>query len=241
MVHHYRNQSHTHFFSVQSSQDIEQLSQKIDSTFIKSGNAISLNAQIVTHNWKFLSANFRHLFTPISLGPITLKNRIYVTPHATMFASDDRDNLPGETLAYYCAERAKGGAALVEVSLAMVTPGGGNTSTDIDGQFDPLCVGHPMALSGRWPLRGFDPKIVEGYSKLAKAVHAHGGKCFIEIQSVGTNQANFSGVSRFPWPTHPIHTMPFTSRELDKSEIESEIEAYRQSSKAREGWKPRRR
>jgi len=87
-------------------------------------------------------------------------------------------------------------------------------------------VGHPMALSGRWPLRGFDPKVVEGYSKLAKAVHAHGAKCFVEIQSVGTNQANFSGVSSFPWPTHPIHTLPFTSRVLDKKEIESEIEAY---------------
>jgi thioredoxin reductase len=43
---------------------------------------------------------------------------------------------------------------------------------------------------------------------------------------VGTNQANFSGVSSFPWPTHPIHTLPFTSRVLDKKEIESEIEAY---------------
>jgi len=148
-----------------------------------------------------------------------------------MFASDDMNNLPGETLAYYCADRAKGGAALVEVSLAMVTPGGGNTSTDLDSQFDPLCVGHPMALSGRWPLRGFDPKIVEGYSKLAKAVHEHGGKCFIEIQSVGTNQANFSGVSRFPWPTHPIHALPFTSRELDKSEIEFEIESYGKAAK----------
>jgi 2,4-dienoyl-CoA reductase-like NADH-dependent reductase (Old Yellow Enzyme family)/thioredoxin reductase len=182
------------------------------------------------------ATRFEHLFTPISLGPVTLKNRIYVTPHATMFASDDRNNLPGETLAYYCAERARGGAALVEVSLAMVTPGGGNTSTDVDSQFDPLCVGHPMALSGRWPIRGFDPKVVEGYSRLAKAVHAHGGKCFVEIQSVGTNQANFSGVSKFPWPTHPIHTLPFTSRELDKSEIEQEIEAYGVAAKfAKEG------
>ena len=133
---------------------------------------------------------------------------------------------PGK-LWHIIARSAQGEAqALVEVSLAMVTPGGGNTSTDVDSQFDPLSVGHPMALSGRWPLRGFDPKVVEGYSKLAKAVHAHGAKCFVEIQSVGTNQANFSGVSSFPWPTHPIHTLPFTSRVLDKKEIESEIEAY---------------
>ena len=148
-----------------------------------------------------------------------------------MFASDDRNNLPGDTLANYCAERAKGGAGLVEVSLAMVSPGGGNTSTDVDSQFDPLNMGHAMALSGRWPLRGFDPKVVEGYSKLARAVHAHGAKCFMEIQSVGTNQANEAGVSRFPWPSHPVQALPFTSRELDREEIEKEIEAYGTAAK----------
>ena len=37
-----------------------------------------------------------------------------------MFTSDERNNLPGDSLAYYCAERAKGGAALVEVSMAIV-------------------------------------------------------------------------------------------------------------------------
>jgi len=178
-----------------------------------------------------LSTHFKHLFTPIELGPVIVRNRIYVTPHATMFASDSRDNLPGETLANYCAERAKGGAGLVEVSLAMVSPGGGNTSTDVDSQFGPLNMGHPMALSGRWPIRGFDPKVVEGYSKLARAVHAHGGKCFVEIQSVGTNQANEAGVSRFPWPSHPIQALPFTSRELDHEAIEKEIEDYGKAAK----------
>ena len=173
-----------------------------------------------------MAASFKHLFTPIDLGPVRLRNRIYATPHATMFASDARDNLPGETLAYYCAERAKGGAALVEVSMAIVSSEVGQTSPDTDSHYSPLNGGHPMILTGRWPLRATDPRIVDGYRKLAKMVHEHGGKCFIELASGGTNVGNDKGVSPFPWPSHPIHVFPFTSRELSEEEIEAQVRAY---------------
>lgn len=173
-----------------------------------------------------MSFQFKHLFTPIDIGPVTLRNRIYATPHATMFASDARDNLPGETLAYYCAERAKGGAALIEVSMAIVGAEVGQTSPDTDAHYSPLSGGHPMILTGRWPLRATDPRIVEGYRKLADMVHEYGGKCFIELASGGTNVGNDKGVSPFPWPSHPIHVLPFTSRELDDEEIEAQAEAY---------------
>jgi len=173
-----------------------------------------------------LSEYFKHLFTPIELGPIRLRNRIYVTPHATMFASDARDNLPGDTLAYYCAERAKGGAALIEVSMGIVNAEVGQTSPDTDAHYDPLSGGHPMILTGRWPLRATDPRIVVGYRKLASMVHEQGGRCFIELASGGTNVGNDRGVSPFPWPSHPIHALPFTSRELSEEEIEAQVEAY---------------
>ena len=169
---------------------------------------------------------FEHLFSPLDLGPVKLRNRIYVTPHATMFTSDARDNLPGETLAYYCAERARGGAALIEVSMAIVTSEVGQTSPDTDAHYSPLNGGHPMILTGRWPLRATDPRVVDGYRKLADKVHEHGGKCFIELASGGTNVGNDKGVSSFPWPSHPIHVLPFTSRELYDEEIEAQAEAY---------------
>ncbi len=143
-----------------------------------------------------------------------------------MFTSDNRDNLPGETFAYYCAERAKGGAALIEVSMAIVSQEMGQTSPDTDSHFSPLSGGHPMILTGRWPLRATDPRIKEGYAKLARAVHEHGAKCFIELASGGTNVGSDKGVSRYPWPSHPIHALPFTSRELEDSDIEAQVEAY---------------
>jgi 2,4-dienoyl-CoA reductase-like NADH-dependent reductase (Old Yellow Enzyme family)/thioredoxin reductase len=143
-----------------------------------------------------------------------------------MFASDARDNLPGESLAYYCAERAKGGAALIEVSMAIVGAEVGQTSPDTDAHFSPLSGGHPMILTGRWPLRATDSRVVDGYSKLAKLVHEHGGKCFIELASGGTNVGNDKGVSPYPWPSHPIHVLPFTSQELTDEEIEAQASAY---------------
>lgn len=174
---------------------------------------------------------FKHLFTPLVLGPVTVRNRIYVTPHATMFASDNRDNLPGERLAYYCAERAKGGVGLIEVSMGIVSAELGQTAPDTDAHFNHLAMGHPMTLTGRWPIRASDPNVVDGYSKLARMTHEFGAKCFIELASGGTNVGNEVGVSRFPWPSHPIHAHPFTGREMDDSTIELEIEAYGKAAK----------
>jgi 2,4-dienoyl-CoA reductase-like NADH-dependent reductase (Old Yellow Enzyme family)/thioredoxin reductase len=148
-----------------------------------------------------------------------------------MFASDSRDNLPGDTLAYYCAERAKGGVALIEISMAIVATEVGQTAPSVDSHFDPLNQGHPMILTGRWPLRGTDPRIVEGYSKIAKMVHEHGAKCFVELASGGANVGNEKGVSRFPWPSHPLQVFPFTPRELTEEDIEAQIEAYGYAAK----------
>ena len=39
------------------------------------------------------ASRFRHLFTPIRLGPITLENRIVFSAHLTNYA---RDGLPTE-------------------------------------------------------------------------------------------------------------------------------------------------
>lgn len=154
-----------------------------------------------------------------------------MTPHATMFASDERDNLPGELIASYCAERAKGGAALVEISMAIVSVEVGQTAPDTDAHFSHLSGGHPMILTGRWPLRATDPRIVDGYSKLAKSVHEHGAKCFIELASGGTNVGNDKGVSRFPWPSRPVHVLPFTPREMNDEDIEEQIDAYGRGAK----------
>jgi 2,4-dienoyl-CoA reductase-like NADH-dependent reductase (Old Yellow Enzyme family)/pyruvate/2-oxoglutarate dehydrogenase complex dihydrolipoamide dehydrogenase (E3) component len=88
-----------------------------------------------------------------------------------------------------------------------------------------------MILTGRWPLRATDPRIVDGYSKLARSVHEHGAKCFIELASGGTNVGNDKGVSRYPWPARPFHVLPFTPQEMNEEDIEKQIEAYARGAK----------
>jgi 2,4-dienoyl-CoA reductase-like NADH-dependent reductase (Old Yellow Enzyme family) len=175
----------------------------------------------------------KHLFTPVEIGPIKLPNRIFVTPHSTNFVSDSHDNLLGERFAYYCAERAKGGVGLIEVSMAMIGSDVDSYAPTTDAQFSPLFGGLPESLSGNWPIRGGDPKVVEGYTRLAKMVHAFGAKCFIEVSAGGYNFGNEQGVSRFTTPsiTGVSPLLPFTSRELDERGIEAAVEGFGRAAK----------
>src|SRR5262249_47286301 len=53
-----------------------------------------------------MAHDFRHLFTPLRLGPLVLKNRIFSTAHAEAMAEDGR---PGVRLAAYHEAKARAG------------------------------------------------------------------------------------------------------------------------------------
>src|SRR2546422_8783373 len=56
-----------------------------------------------------MAYEFRSLFTPIQVGRLTLKNRIYSSGHAEAMAEGGR---PTERLAQYHQAKARGGCAL---------------------------------------------------------------------------------------------------------------------------------
>jgi len=56
-----------------------------------------------------MAYEFRSLFTPIQVGRLTLKNRIYSSGHAEAMAEGGR---PTERLAQYHEAKARGGCAL---------------------------------------------------------------------------------------------------------------------------------
>jgi 2,4-dienoyl-CoA reductase-like NADH-dependent reductase (Old Yellow Enzyme family) len=60
---------------------------------------------------------FDALFSPLKIVPITIVNRIQITPHQQQYFFDC---LPTDTLIHYYIERAKGGAGLLEVSQLFV-------------------------------------------------------------------------------------------------------------------------
>jgi 2,4-dienoyl-CoA reductase (NADPH2) len=146
---------------------------------------------------------YRHLFTPLRLGPVTVSNRIVFSAHLTNYATD---GLPTEQHAAYYAARAAGGAGLI------ITEEHSTHRTD-------------------WPyeklIHGFNPEVIGGYRRITDAVHAHDVPILAQINHNG-GQAS-SMYSRQPvWAPSPVPDPLF--REVPKAvephEIREIVDGY---------------
>ncbi|MDR1076067.1 MAG: alkene reductase [Xanthomonadaceae bacterium] len=101
------------------------------------------------------------LFTPVSVGRYSLKNRMVMAP-MTRSRADDVTGVPGGLMATYYGQRADAGLIVSE------------------GTF-------PSAMGkGYVHTPGIDtPEQIEGWQKVADAVHAKGGRIFMQIMHVG--------------------------------------------------------
>ena len=133
---------------------------------------------------------YRHLFEPLRIGPLTVRNRIVFSAHLTNYAED---GLPTEQHAAYYAARAAGGAGLI------ITEEHSTHVTD-------------------WPyeklIHGFNPEVIPGYRRITEAVHAHDVPILAQINHNG-GQAS-SMYSRLPvWAPSPVPDPLF--REVPKA------------------------
>jgi len=146
---------------------------------------------------------YRHLFTPLRLGPVTVANRVVFSAHLTNYATG---GLPTEQHAAYYAARAVGGAGLIITEEHSTHP--------TDWPYEKL-------------IHGFHPEVVDGYRRITEAVHAHDVPIFAQINHNG-GQAS-SMYSRLPvWAPSPVPDPLF--REVPKAvephEIAEIIEGY---------------
>jgi N-ethylmaleimide reductase len=96
------------------------------------------------------------LFQPLKMGALTLPNRILMAPLTRSRAEDQ--HLPGSLMAEYYAQRASAGLIIAEATMAMV----GN--------------------SAFWREPGiYSEAQVEGWRLTTAAVHAAGGRIFLQI------------------------------------------------------------
>src|SRR6266446_4576301 len=106
---------------------------------------------------------FRALFTPIRVGSVTLKNRIYSSGHAEAMAEGGR---PTARLSRYHEAKAQGGCAL--------TIFGGSSSV------------HPSSPAAAWKqIANHDDSIIPAYRAIADAVHGHGCLVFTQLTHLG--------------------------------------------------------
>ena len=102
------------------------------------------------------------LFTPVSIGPMTVPNRFVMPPMGNNFAHTD-GSLSERSLAYYAA-RAKGGFGLVTIEATVV---------------DPTAKGGP-----RKPCLVSDATI-GSFQRVVQACHAEGAKVSVQLQHAG--------------------------------------------------------
>ena len=100
---------------------------------------------------------FTHLFTPLTVGSVELRNRIFSTGHQTVLVDD---GAPNDALIAYQEARARGGAGLVIVEVAAV---------------------HETAFFSSHTIKGYEDACIDGYRRLARAVHGHGCKVFGQL------------------------------------------------------------
>ncbi len=143
-----------------------------------------------------MNGTYRHLLSPLRIGPLTVENRIVFSAHLTNYAKNGK---PTEQHAAYYAARAAGGAGLI------ITEEHSTHHTD-------------------WPyeklIHGFHPEVIPGYRRITDAVHAHGVPILAQINHNG-GQAS-SMYSRLPvWAPSPVPDPLF--REVPKAVEPHEI------------------
>ena len=123
---------------------------------------------------------FKYLFTPIKIGPYTMKNRIMVSPHGPLMAEL---GLPTEEFIHYEINKAKGGAGWVCMSVGYTMPR--------DTWFMRPNGGHFDRHIWTW-----QKEIIPGFKKIADGVHEYGARCSFQIYSI--NLGNKKGPSCIP-------------------------------------------
>ncbi len=138
------------------------------------------------------STPFPRLFSPLRLGSLQVRNRIFSSGHDTVMA---RRGLVSDQLIAYHQARAAGGVGLIVVQVAAV---------------------HPTAEYTSHALGAWDDACIPGFRRLAEVVHAEGAGIIGQIFH-GGREIMDSDDGTLPVPLAPssvpserFHTMPRT-------------------------------
>lgn len=157
------------------------------------------------------------LFSPLNIGPLTVPNRILMAPLTRCRAEED--HVPGDLMAEYYAQRASAGLIIAEATMAM--------------------EGH----SSFWMEPGiYSDAQVAGWRKTTDAVHAKGGRIFLQLWHGGrachpllNNGAQPVAPSAIPITGDEVHTpegkKPYVMpRELRDDEIPGIIAGFKKAA-----------
>ena len=151
---------------------------------------------------------YRNLFSPIKIGNLTLKNRIFSAPTSLNWGAVD-GNLNLETIAYY-EQKAKGGCAVVTMGESIVHSATGKSH---DRQIE---LDNPKSLVSLTQLA----RAIKRHGAVPSAELSHGGKWGGLSSLAGADKGDkiAYGASDEMTPAGPVKEMP---KELLLEVIES--------------------
>lgn len=157
-----------------------------------------------------MNRKYRHIFEPLTIRRMTIKNRIMMTPMGTNYGEQNGE-MSFQHITYY-EQRAKGGVGMIMVENASVySPEGSNGTTQ-------LRIDHDSYI----------PRLF----KLTETIHKHGTMIGIQINHAGASamstRTNMQPVSSSNIPSKDGGEIP---RPLEKDEILNIVKKYGEAAK----------
>jgi len=153
------------------------------------------------------AAKFERIFSPIKVGTLEVKNRLFMAPMCTAYATI-RGEVTDRLIGYY-VERAKGGVGLINIEFTAVN--------HIGKVFD-----HMTGI--------YDDDMIPGYRRLTDAIHEAGAKAAIQISHAG-RRTHSTVIGEIPVAPSAIPRLNGeVPRELTISEIQNLIDDFVKAS-----------
>ena len=110
---------------------------------------------------------FDHLFSPITINRMTVKNRIVMAPMGNIDMCEETGR-PNDKMLQYFFARAKGGVGLITTGLIPISHGIDNSITE-------------LGKLSYFPRIDRSRTVHSGWRDLAQGVHAYGSKIFVQL------------------------------------------------------------
>ena len=149
------------------------------------------------------------LFQPIMINQLEVKNRVFMSPMSTNFATSD--GYVSDEMIYYYSRRAQGGVGLIVSEVTMIEP-------------TYKYIAHTLSIQ--------DDSYIEGWAKLAKAVHHYDTKILAQLLHPSYMAIPFPGTPQLVGPSEvgPYYAKT-PPRPLTTDEIKIIIEQFGDGAK----------
>ncbi len=164
-----------------------------------------------------MAEQFKLLFSPLKIGPMTIRNRIVSPAHGVIFEPGHGEM--NDRIISYMVERAKGGVGMM-IKSNYVTPSSWDSKGSWGGEV-------PVTGNGTFS-RCNDDSLISEFARLATEVHRHGAKILSQLNAAG-RQGAMDPSYRMPlWAPSalPCPVNRHIPKEMEVEDIQDYVEAF---------------